>query len=197
MTALEDVRSDLVDVPGTVPGGAVADVERLRLLGEAAARLARALPVLPRRMTLRAGDCAVERDLADPPAPVAPVPGPAARVGDGAAITAGRPGTVSGEAPGDGTTSPGQAWSPPPGTTVVRAPLVGTLFVAPAPGADPFVTVGDPVTPGQQLAIVEAMKLMNPLCADVAGTVLEVLADDGASVEYDQPLLLLAVDDAR
>jgi acetyl-CoA carboxylase biotin carboxyl carrier protein len=166
MTALEEPPPGLVDLRGTVPGSAVADIERLRLLGETAARLAGALPALPRRMTLRAGDCAVELELGEPPAPVATVSGPDAR-----------------------------AW-PPPGTAVVRAPLVGTLFVAPAPGADPFVAVGDQVTRGQQLAIVEAMKLMNPVSADVAGTVLEVLADDGASVEYDQPLLLLAVDDA-
>jgi acetyl-CoA carboxylase biotin carboxyl carrier protein len=75
---------------------------------------------------------------------------------------------------------------------VVVAPLVGTFYVAPEPGAAPFVKAGDSVVAGQQIGIVEAMKLMNPVESDRAGTVLRVLADDGSPVEYEQPLLLLA-----
>ncbi len=73
----------------------------------------------------------------------------------------------------------------------VRAPLVGTFYRAPEPGALPFVEVGDIVQAGQQVAIVEAMKLMNPIVADRAGRVSEVLVNDGQPVEFDQLLILL------
>jgi acetyl-CoA carboxylase biotin carboxyl carrier protein len=79
----------------------------------------------------------------------------------------------------------------PEGTVAVRAPLVGTFYSAPSPGAEPFVRVGDEVESGQTLGIVEAMKLMNPIVADSAGVVAEVRAGDAESVEYDQVLLLL------
>ncbi|MDH2390810.1 acetyl-CoA carboxylase biotin carboxyl carrier protein subunit [Streptomyces sp. HNM0663] len=71
------------------------------------------------------------------------------------------------------------------------APLVGTYYVAPSPGAPPFVRPGDRVEVGQQLGIIEAMKLMNPLEATRAGRVVEVLVADGAPVEYGQPLVLV------
>ncbi|MEV4800519.1 biotin/lipoyl-containing protein [Nonomuraea sp. NPDC049421] len=73
----------------------------------------------------------------------------------------------------------------------VRAELVGTFYRRPEPGAKPFVEVGDLVEPGQQVAIVEAMKLMNPVTADVGGRVSHVLVDDAQSVEYDQPLIVI------
>ena len=78
-----------------------------------------------------------------------------------------------------------------PGRRVVRAPLVGTFYRAPQPGAPPFVTPGDAVEEGETLGIVEAMKLMNHVTADRAGRVVEVLAGDGEPVEYDQPLMVL------
>jgi acetyl-CoA carboxylase biotin carboxyl carrier protein len=68
---------------------------------------------------------------------------------------------------------------------------VGTFYVSPSPGAEPFVRVGDEVEPGQTLGIVEAMKLMNPIVADAAGVVAEVRIGDAESVEYDQVLFLL------
>jgi acetyl-CoA carboxylase biotin carboxyl carrier protein len=74
----------------------------------------------------------------------------------------------------------------------VRAPIVGTFYVAPEPGARPFVAVDDVVEAGQPIGVVEAMKLMNPVEADCAGRVLEVLVRDRTSVEYDQPLVSLA-----
>ncbi|MEU8261856.1 acetyl-CoA carboxylase biotin carboxyl carrier protein [Micromonospora sp. NPDC048999] len=80
---------------------------------------------------------------------------------------------------------------PGPDRLAVRAPVVGTFYRAPEPGAAPFVTVGDPVRPGQVIGIVEAMKLMNEVTADQAGRVVEVLVEDGKPVEYDQPLLAL------
>ncbi|MDZ5442114.1 acetyl-CoA carboxylase biotin carboxyl carrier protein [Micromonospora sp. 4G57] len=80
---------------------------------------------------------------------------------------------------------------PDPGRLTVRAPVVGTFYRAPEPGAAPFVSVGDLIRPGQVVGIVEAMKLMNEVTADQAGRVVEVLVDDGQPVEYDQPLLAL------
>ena len=73
----------------------------------------------------------------------------------------------------------------------VCAPLVGTFYRAPEPGAPPFVQVGDLVEPGQQVGIVEAMKLMNPVEADVAGRVVDVLVGDAEPIEYGQPLVLV------
>ncbi|NIH88277.1 acetyl-CoA carboxylase biotin carboxyl carrier protein [Amycolatopsis granulosa] len=75
---------------------------------------------------------------------------------------------------------------------VVRAPLVGTFFTAPQPGAPAFVAPGDAVEKGQTLAIVEAMKLMNPVLAECTGTVVDVLVGNGEPVEFDQPLVVLA-----
>ncbi|MET8090561.1 acetyl-CoA carboxylase biotin carboxyl carrier protein [Micromonospora sp. NPDC005220] len=80
---------------------------------------------------------------------------------------------------------------PVPGRAAVRAPIVGTFYRAPEPGARPFVAVGDLVRPGQPVAIVEAMKLMNEVTADRAGRVVAVLVEDGQPVEYDQPLVEL------
>ncbi|MEW1585316.1 acetyl-CoA carboxylase biotin carboxyl carrier protein [Micromonospora vinacea] len=78
-----------------------------------------------------------------------------------------------------------------PGSAAVRAPIVGTFYRAPEPGARPFVAVGDLVRPGQPVAIVEAMKLMNEVTADRAGRVAAILVEDGQPVEYDQPLVQL------
>jgi acetyl-CoA carboxylase biotin carboxyl carrier protein len=77
------------------------------------------------------------------------------------------------------------------GLHAVRSPLVGTFYRAPAPGEDPYVEVGDNVRAGETLCIVEAMKLMNEIPADVSGEVVEVLADNAAGIEYDQPLFYL------
>ncbi|SCF22695.1 acetyl-CoA carboxylase biotin carboxyl carrier protein [Micromonospora viridifaciens] len=78
-----------------------------------------------------------------------------------------------------------------PDRLAVRAPVVGTFYRSPEPGAAPFVTVGDLVRPGQVVGIVEAMKLMNEVTADQPGRVVEILVEDGKPVEYDQPLLAL------
>ncbi|NYH41852.1 acetyl-CoA carboxylase biotin carboxyl carrier protein [Micromonospora jinlongensis] len=75
---------------------------------------------------------------------------------------------------------------------LVRAPTVGVFYLAPQPGSPPFVQVGDPVGAGQQIGIVEAMKLMIPVTVDTPGIVLDVLATDGAAVEYDTPLFALS-----
>lgn len=73
----------------------------------------------------------------------------------------------------------------------IKAPLVGTFYGASQPGADPFVKEGDSVEVGQTVAIVEAMKLMNHVQADAAGTVAEIVAVDGQWVEFEQVLMYL------
>jgi acetyl-CoA carboxylase biotin carboxyl carrier protein len=81
------------------------------------------------------------------------------------------------------------------GLHAVRSPVVGTFYRAPAPGEDTYVEVGDTVSAGQTLCIVEAMKLMNEIVADVSGEVVEVLAENAGGVEYDQPLFYLRPDE--
>lgn len=74
---------------------------------------------------------------------------------------------------------------------VVKSPLVGTFYAAPAEDAEPFVKVGDSVKEGQVLAIVEAMKLMNEIESDYSGTVKEILVENGQAVEFGQPLFVI------
>lgn len=76
-----------------------------------------------------------------------------------------------------------------PEGNLIKSPLVGRFYVAPAEDAEPFVTVGDSVKKGQTVAIVEAMKLMNDIESDFDGVVAEVLVQNGDTVEYGQPLL--------
>jgi acetyl-CoA carboxylase biotin carboxyl carrier protein len=78
----------------------------------------------------------------------------------------------------------------------ITAPTVGVFYAAPAPDAPPFVTPGDVVETGQQVAIVEAMKLMVPVEADRAGRIVEVLRDSGDPVEYGEALFTIAPDGA-
>ncbi|MFI5495804.1 acetyl-CoA carboxylase biotin carboxyl carrier protein [Actinoplanes sp. NPDC051859] len=82
-----------------------------------------------------------------------------------------------------------------PGEHTVTSPLVGTFYATPEPGAAPFVKLGDTVVAGQQIGIVEAMKLMNPVEADRSGTVVRLLAGAGDAVEYEQGLIVIAVMD--
>jgi acetyl-CoA carboxylase biotin carboxyl carrier protein len=81
------------------------------------------------------------------------------------------------------------------GLHAVRSPVVGTFYRAPAPGEDAYVEIGDTVSAGQILCVVEAMKLMNEIVADVSGEVVEILAENAAGVEYDQPLFYLRPDE--
>lgn len=76
-----------------------------------------------------------------------------------------------------------------PGT--VKSPMVGTAYLAPEPGARPFASVGDKVSAGQTVLIVEAMKVMNQIASPRAGTVKAILVESGQPVEYDQPLLII------
>ncbi|KAA2251227.1 biotin/lipoyl-binding protein [Solihabitans fulvus] len=73
----------------------------------------------------------------------------------------------------------------------LHAPTIGTFYHSPEPGAEPFVAVDDVITEGQQVGILEAMKLMNPVKAELSGRVVEILAADGAPVEYGQRLIAI------
>ena len=74
---------------------------------------------------------------------------------------------------------------------VVRAPMVGTFYASPAPDKPAFVSVGQAVKAGETLGIIEAMKMFNPIEADVAGTVLAIQCESGQPVEFDQPLFVI------
>ncbi|MEV7967685.1 biotin/lipoyl-containing protein [Sphaerisporangium sp. NPDC088356] len=78
-----------------------------------------------------------------------------------------------------------------PGAVVITAPMVGTFYRAQEPGAPPFVEIGDLVEAGQQVGIIEAMKLMNAVEAEHPGRVCEIVATDGSPVQYEEPLLAL------
>jgi acetyl-CoA carboxylase biotin carboxyl carrier protein len=74
---------------------------------------------------------------------------------------------------------------------VVKSPMVGTFYRTPSPGAKAFVEVGQPVKAGDTLCIIEAMKLMNEIEADVAGVVKAILIENGQPVEYGEPLFII------
>ena len=78
-------------------------------------------------------------------------------------------------------------------THEIRSPIVGTFYRAPAPDADSYVNVGDSISQGTVLCIVEAMKLMNEIESDVSGKILKILVENGKPVEYNQPLFLIQV----
>jgi acetyl-CoA carboxylase biotin carboxyl carrier protein len=80
------------------------------------------------------------------------------------------------------------------GLFVVKSPIVGTFFRSPDPNAPPFVDVGDHVRPGQVMCIVEAMKLMNEIEAEVGGIILKAHAENGQPVQYGEPLFTLRPD---
>ena len=73
----------------------------------------------------------------------------------------------------------------------VKSPMVGTVYLSPQPGADAFIKVGDTVSAGQTLLIVEAMKTMNPISAPKAGKVVEILVADAQPVEFGEPLVIV------
>jgi acetyl-CoA carboxylase biotin carboxyl carrier protein len=93
------------------------------------------------------------------------------------------PAAAAGASPADPDAAPANA---------VTAPMVGTVYVSPEPGAAPFVRVGDQVKDGQTLLIIEAMKVMNQIRSPRAGTVTKIFVRDGSPVEYGEPLLVVA-----
>ena len=78
-----------------------------------------------------------------------------------------------------------------PNGEVVKSPIVGTFYEAPSPDSDAFVKVGDKVSTGDTLCIIEAMKIMNEIDAEFSGTVEKIIVNDGQPVEFDQPLFII------
>lgn len=119
----------------------------------------------------RYGSVAAPAPAAYAPAPAAPAPAPAA------------------------TTPPAATESNDdtelPSGFVVKSPMVGTFYNAASPSAKPFVKVGDSVAEGDTICIVEAMKILNQIEADVAGTIKAILAENTQPVEYGQPLMII------
>lgn len=76
----------------------------------------------------------------------------------------------------------------------IKSPIVGTFYRAPGPDADPYVKVGDTVSTGTVLCIIEAMKLMNEIESDITGKIVKILVENGKPVEYNQPLMLIEAD---
>ena len=74
---------------------------------------------------------------------------------------------------------------------VVRSPMVGTYYAASAPGAAPFIKVGQQIKVGDTLGIIEAMKMFNPVESEVAGTIVKILVENGQPVEFDEPLVVV------
>lgn len=74
---------------------------------------------------------------------------------------------------------------------ILRSPMVGTYYSSPSPDADPFVSLGQKVTEGETLCIIEAMKMFNQIEAESSGTVVGILAETGQPVEFDQPLFVI------
>ena len=94
-------------------------------------------------------------------------------------------------APPPATATPAEPGPPVPEEHVVKAPMVGTFYRAPAPDAKAFVEVGQSVKEGQTICVIEAMKLMNEIEADATGMVRAILVENGQPVEYGQPLFII------
>jgi acetyl-CoA carboxylase biotin carboxyl carrier protein len=89
------------------------------------------------------------------------------------------------------TTAPAADTKPASSGTPVPSPMVGTIYLAPSPGAAPFIKVGDKVKQGDTLLIIEAMKVMNPIKAPKGGTVTEIAAQDTKPVEFGETLVVI------
>jgi len=94
--------------------------------------------------------------------------------------------TIAAAQPGGAPSAP--APQDDAGAIIVRSPMVGTFYAAPAPDQPPYVTVGKTIKEGDVLCIVEAMKLMNEIKSEVGGVISEILVENGQPVEFDQPL---------
>lgn len=151
----------------------------LAKLQEGALRLLSGLDRPPTSLRLRSDGVEIELEWPDPrpPAPIT-VAAPLAAAAAPAPIAGPVAGPVAGPDP-----------EPVPTARHVTAHMVGTFYRAPSPGARPFVEPGDEIRPGQQIGIIEAMKLNIPVEADAAGRVVEVLVENGAPVEFGDELL--------
>lgn len=148
-----------------------------------------------RELSIKAGDVElfISRERQKPGLSVAPAAAPAAAPVEPApaapAPAAAEPAPAAPAAPAPA--APAEPQGLAADEVEVTAPMVGTFYASPKPGAPAFVSEGDTVTKGTVLAIVEVMKLMNNIESPVDGTVVRVLADNEAAVEYGQPLLVI------
>ncbi|MGH9603623.1 MAG: acetyl-CoA carboxylase biotin carboxyl carrier protein [Terriglobales bacterium] len=125
-----------------------------------------------------------------PPAETRYVQVPAAPTPHALAAEPSMPHAAPGTAP-PSAAAPAAARAEEEGLHQVRSPIVGTYYEAPSPGAPPFVKVGDAVTAGQVLCVIEAMKLMNEIESDVAGEIVKKFVSNGQPVEYGRPLFAI------
>jgi acetyl-CoA carboxylase biotin carboxyl carrier protein len=109
--------------------------------------------------------------------------------------TPGAPIVTTQSAPAPPAAAPATAEAAAPAPTArghqVTAPMVGTFYSGPAPGAKPFVEIGSDVKPGDTLCVIEAMKMMNQIESEVAGRVVSVLVENGSPVEFGQSLFII------
>lgn len=140
-------------------------------------------PTRPHRVSVQAGTITVELEWPD-----------AFVGGDGQPMRVSAPpsAALNGAGGAAAVTGPDPVSWENNGLFCVRAPTVGTFYRAPEPGARPFVAEGDLVQPGQQIGILEAMKMMLPVEADRVGQVAEFLVENGTPVEFDAPLITFA-----
>ena len=163
--------------------GAVADEHELVAMARGLAEIAAAhglseliVDTKETTLTIRRGAVAIPMVAAAAPLPMhAHAHAPAAPIAVAAAFAPSAPAAVDDKA------------------HVVTSPFVGTFYRKPNPDSPNYVSLNDKVDKGQVLCIVEAMKLMNEIDADVAGTVVQILVEDGVSVEYGQPLFKIVV----
>ncbi|AVT36092.1 biotin/lipoyl-containing protein [Plantactinospora sp. BB1] len=171
-----------------VPAGAGPGDAALRGAVRAAAEVAELVrdPAI-RRVRVRVADVQIEVEGAEPgrEAVVTVTGDPAVT---GAALSA-VPGAAVAAVPGAAVAAVATAVAPAAGTVPVTAPLMGVFYRSPGPDQPPFAEIGQRVEAGDQVAIVEAMKMMNPVLTDRAGIVRAVHVTDGEVVEYEQPLL--------
>jgi len=152
----------------TQPSGPAQLAELLAAVQASARMLLSDLPGQPRRIHLQVGDVLVDLEWAARSAVIPPL------------------------APAEQASSAKDPLES--GLIYIRAEMVGTFYHASEPGARPFVAEGDVIEPGQQVGILEAMKLMTPVKADLSGRIAGILVADGEAVEYGQPLLTVEPD---
>ncbi|WP_433203578.1 acetyl-CoA carboxylase biotin carboxyl carrier protein [Nocardia sp. CA-107356] len=165
MTAVEENTSGALD-------GATGHDEYLRILDAiqtGALQLLAGFPHQPSALRVQVGEVTIEAEWQVSTAPVVTAPAGTVEMAGGAVETLAAPDN-------------------PALCAVFRAPSVGVLYRSQEPGADPFVEAGDRVTAGQQIAIVEAMKLMIPVTAQASGVITEILKENNDPVQFDEPL---------
>ena len=109
-----------------------------------------------------------------------------------AALAAAAAAPVAAASPAAAAEKPAKAAEAPAGNTVtIKSPMIGTFYRSASPDKPPFANIGDEITPGKVVCIIEAMKLFNEIESEVTGKIVKVLVEDASPVEYDQPLFLV------